>query len=155
MNWIDILRLFFVYAYIFSPKFSDAWGVSFIVYFLIWIKFPKYLQVFDGARQLLYTIYKTMSSIKTFMLFLSIALLIYAHLTYVLCLDTPNAVCGDSLFGNFVLSFGLLFSIMDGYTDFPGKQLFLLFTFSLVIPIVLANLLIAIMSNTYNRLSNS
>jgi hypothetical protein len=103
----------------------------------------------------LFTIYKTMSSITTFMLFLSIALMIYAHLTYVLCLDTPGATCGDSLFGNFVLSFGLLFSIMDGYTEYPGKQLFLLFVFSLVIPIVLANLLIAIMSNTYNRLSNS
>lgn len=99
-------------------------------------------------------IFEIMASIRVFLVYLTLALVIHAHLTFELCLDNPTAICGKTFSDNLVLSYGLLFSQLDNYTEFPPMQMILLVIFSLVIPIVLANFLIAIMSNTYDTLNN-
>ena len=155
MNLIDIARLVSVYVMILAPAFSSENSISFLVYLVTWIKLPKNLQVFDGTRRLLYLTYQTMYSILAFLVYLTLAIFAYGHLMHVICLSTPkDETCTSGFLESLVLSFGLLFSQMENYTQYPPLKLFLLIVFAMIIPTVLINLLIAIMSKTYANLSN-
>mmetsp|Transcript_5599 Transcript_5599/g.3984 ORF Transcript_5599/g.3984 Transcript_5599/m.3984 type:complete len:101 (-) Transcript_5599:402-704(-) len=89
-----------------------------------------------------------------FLVVLVLAMLADVHVNYSLC--TVADACEDKTINLlFVESYGLLFGQMDNYSELPFAIFMILVIFSFINVLVLLNLLIAIMSNAYDRVSNN
>lgn len=91
-------------------------------------------------------IFEIINDITTFLLILFTALFAYAQITYVLTQKGSRDIITD-LANSYVLSMGEL----GEFGEFYYMQFFIFMMFSFLVPLVLMNMLIAIMSDSYAR----
>ncbi len=119
------------------------------MFLLMWIKILTYLAVFKKTRYLIKMIIEIIGEITTFLFILFIAILAYAQILYT-TKDTDSEETSTAR-GSFLLAFGEL-----GDFESIGLVQFLIFAlFLFFIPLVLMNMLIAIMSDAYERVQSN
>ena len=79
------------------------------------------------------------------------ALFAYAQITYVLTTDLEKKSLETDLMNSYVLSLGEL----GGFDEFGYLQFAVFIMFSFLVPLVLMNMLIAIMSDSYSRVQSN
>lgn len=95
-------------------------------------------------------IFEIINDITTFLIILFTALFAYAQITYVLTDSSDKSIITD-LSNSYVLSLGELGS----FDEFGYLQYFIFIMFSFLVPLVLMNMLIAIMSDSYARVQSN
>jgi ABC-type multidrug transport system fused ATPase/permease subunit len=110
----------------------------------MWVKIITYLSVFKSTRYLIKMIMEIIADISTFLIILGIAMMAYAQIMWSLDqLDVSDEVVRNS----YVLAFGEL----GDFQDFGTVKFFIFVLFTFFIPLLLMNMLIAIMSDAYER----
>ena len=143
---MDIIRIFIIYFCIITEKSDLKVGneTLAIMFSFVWIKVIKYLQVFKPLRYLIKMIFECIWNLRTFMTILLLAMVAYAQINQsISTADNSNFI--HLLRSSYVLSFGELGS----FEDAAVVKFFVFALFSFIIPLVLMNLLIAIMSDAY------
>jgi ABC-type multidrug transport system fused ATPase/permease subunit len=114
------------------------------MFLLMWVKIITYLSVFKSTRYLIKMIMEIIADISTFLIILGIAMMAYAQIMWSLDqLDVSDEVVRNS----YVLAFGEL----GDFQDFGTVKFFIFVLFTFFIPLLLMNMLIAIMSDAYER----
>ena len=121
-----------------------------ILFLLMWYKIINYLSVFKPTRYLIKMIFEIISDISTFMIIMFTALFAYAQIYYVIDNTTTSEGASDFIgyiSDSYVLSLGEL----GDYDTYGFLKYFTFMIFSFLVPLVLLNMLIAIMSDSYSR----
>lgn len=159
-NYIDLLPLAFIgtsacFSWIDADP-SNARPVNAMAAFFLWIKFLYFLRIFKGTGYLISMIVEVVADMKIFLSVFIITLAAFGHCFLILSLNNADAE------GAFVLgfldsiNFTYRMALGDFDTDsFVGADLWLVWTMFLLatvfLLIVMLNLLIAIISDTYER----
>ena len=109
----------------------------------------NYLLVFKPTRYLIKMIFEIIKDIKTFLIILFSSLFAYAQISFVLDAGSPDVEHDFvlQLKNAYVLSFGEL----GAFDEFSSLRFIVFIIFSFLIPLVLMNMLIALMSDSYSR----
>ena len=145
-NWIDLTRLAIMYFIVITfdhEEPTEKWILA-LVLGMVWLKIIKYLQVFKTFRYLIQMCFDVIHDLRTFMLVLMIFYAAYTQIMITLSDDFTSAEVMRS-------SYGLLYGDFGDYTEFDTVKFVVFVFFTFVIPLVLMNLLIAIMSDSYAR----
>ena len=150
-NFIDVSRIVSTYTYlIYCWTNSNSIPLNQILTILYWARAVTYFRIFDKTRYLIRMIIETFLDIVPFLLIFFTATFTFALLFHI---ETGSSNFSDT----FVLAYQLNFNefsgfLKDGYsTDYSAMFWFIFFISSIMNPIILLNLLIAIMSDTYDR----
>lgn len=113
----------------------------------------NYLLVFKPTRYLIKMIFEIIYDIKTFLIILFSSLLAYAQISFVLDANTDAVDDGfvTQLKNSYVLSLGEL----GDFGEFSALRFIVFIIFSFLIPLVLMNMLIALMSDSYSRVQTN
>lgn len=152
-NLLDLGRLAAIYIYLFSvvdDKFELPFYVLPTTFLLMWFKILSYLQVFKPTRYLIKMIFEIIGDITTFLVILFTALFAYAQITYIMTDNTDKELTTD-LKNSYVLGLGEL----GEFGDFGYLQFFIFIMFSFLVPLVLMNMLIALMADSYTRVQSN
>jgi hypothetical protein len=148
INWIDLTRFALIIYCIYdinnplTDNFKDVYAIMFV---LVWFKLIKYLQVFDATRYLTRMMFDVVADLGTFILILLLVILAYAQIT-ISIEDSGDAKTFDELSRQaYVLAFG----DFGGFDTFTFVKFMVFVIFSFVVPLVMMNLLIAIISDSY------
>jgi len=134
-----------------------------ILFLLMWFKILSYLTVFKPTRYLIKMIFEIINDIRTFLIILFTALFAYAQICYVI--DKSNyeiAVAGGdeeatatSIESEIRSSYTLSLGELGEFGDFDQLKFVIFVMFSFLVPLVLMNMLIAIMSDSYARVQTN
>ena len=155
-NWLDLTRLTLMFMILVSKSglnYSVPHELYPITFFLMWVKILSYFSVFKPTRYLIKMIFEIISDILTFLIILFTAIFAYAQINYSFQeAGDPAAVSFyDEMRIGYVMAYGELGDFMT-----PDYVKFFIFAvFSFFIPLVLLNMLIAIMSDSYARVQNN
>jgi len=145
-NILDLTRIILIYRLVLSEALGWDWFDSFlpVMFLVVWLRIFNQLQVFDPVRYLIKMIMEIIIDIQSFMLILILAMVAYAHISY-LTKEAGNV--NEEIKESYVLAFGEL----GNYPDFDFLRFFIFILFTLFVPLLLMNMLIAIMSDAYER----
>jgi len=149
-NMLDLTRIILITWYLLSNMFfSTPIIAEFIpfVFFLLWIKIFKYLQVFTAFRYLIMMIQAIVKDISTFLVILFLSMFAYGQIML-----TMNE---DRSWKDFRQGYVLAFGDLGEFANYSLIQFFMFIIFTFFIPLTLMNMLIAIMSDTYGRVQGS
>lgn len=152
----DISRAIFNYLYIFEFLFPKVLTLPQETYAVIslfmWIKFLNYLTIFKPLRYLIKMLSEIMNDIQAFIIILFTAMLAYAQISYAL---QGNIDSSDSSYKSFTyelrFSYAFAYGELPSYKTTPWLEFFIFFLFSFFMPLVLLNMLVAIMGDSYAR----
>jgi WD40 repeat protein len=151
-NCIDMIRIvhIFIYeAYYFFIYPTDYYAKDhiFFITILTWIRALAYFRIFDTTRYLIKMIMEILKDMVPFLVILLFSTIGFAYLLLVLRVDTnPDQTFSDA----FILSYRAAY----GDWDLEGFQLsewIWFFIVSAMNPLIMLNMLIAIMGDTYDR----
>ena len=156
-NWIDFLRLFSMNLFIIlywqkdekDPDSDIYFYTNSIVTFLIFLRGISYFRLFESTRYMIDLIKESITDMLGFILVLAFSVISFAFIFYTLE-DPKNK---STLVDNIINSY----SINIGGGEIKGGSLYkILFYIATVInPIILLNLLISILGNTFERVESS
>ena len=153
VNLIDFARLFAGFAYLYyttHPGHEPPGYLLPITLLFMWIKIFSYLAVFKPTRYMIQMISEIINDSKSFMIILFTAMTAYAQVVYTLTPSDQRDI-DQAIRQSYVLSLGDLGSFST--IDVLGFFIFVLFSF--FIPLVLMNMLIAIMGDSYSRVQEN
>ena len=110
---------------------------------LVWFKAVKYLQVFKATRYLIQMILDVIYDIKIFLMILFVVVFAYGQILISIDPEGPYELM--------TRAYGLAFGDLGDYSTFSYVKFSIFAGFSFLIPLVMMNLLIAIMSDSYAR----
>jgi hypothetical protein len=151
-----ILDVFGVYKGLLRP-------VAAIAFIILWIKMFYFLRVFDATQRLIRMIIEIVNDMKNFLIVLLIGVLAFTGGLYIIQqgLGSDNLFVGESTFDAFIYTYRMAQGdfILDEFDTFATNGLyveyyliwFIFILGSLFLVIVLMNLLIAIMGDTFSR----
>lgn len=146
-NITDLARLGTIYLYLYSHQNQDFELPTYLVpvmFMFMWFKILAYLTVFKPTRYLIKMIFEIIGDITTFLIILFTALIAYAQICYVI--DNDGEV-DMQVRNSYVLALGEL----GEYEEFSFMKFLVFVLFSFFIPLVLLNMLIALMADSYTR----
>ena len=150
-NFLDLARITCTFVYLgFCWSGEESIALSQILTILYWIRAVTYFRIFDKTRYLIRMIIETFVDIVPFLLIFFTATLTFALLFFI-------ATKSESFSETFVMAYQLNFNdfsgfLTDGYAEGLSSIFWCVFFISSIMnPIILLNLLIAIMSDTYDR----
>ena len=152
-NYFDMSRLFGVYLLCYEiirddPEFILPYQVRPTVFLLMWHKVINYLKVFKATRYIIQMIGEILMDIMSFLLILFTSMFAYSQINYVL--SSEKNFDGDIKAG-YTLSLG----DTPDLDDYPLYNFFIFMIFSFLIPMVLMNMMIALMGDSYTRVQNN
>jgi len=118
-----------------------------IVLLLLWLRILWFLQIATATRYLVRIMLEIMKDLKVFLLVFGLALVAYAHVSHHL-----DGGFGNNLKLSYALAFG---DIGDSYEEYSALRFFFFICFTFFIPLLMMNLLIAIMSDSYERVQSN
>lgn len=149
-NYIDSMRIICTYVYlVYAWSSTNSIPLNQILTILYWIRAVTYFRIFDKTRYLIRMIIETFTDIIPFLLIFFTATFTFALLFYI---TTGSASFAETFIFAYQLNFNEFSGFLDGY--FYSKSVIfwcIFFISSIMNPIILLNLLIAIMSDTYDR----
>lgn len=167
VNWTDIARILIIYGCLVvqTLELEDAHEYLYfmlpIMYGLCWFKLIfVYLGVFKAIRYFLHMINVIFVDIAPFMIILLVTMLASTHLNFVVVKqsyfigevdDDEFQEDGDMFVGMSKDAYALSLGETPDYGDLLNLHFFVFLVFSFLIPLVLMNLLIAIMSDSYEK----
>ena len=162
-SWLDLLHIALTisFALLFFAGLSDARPVLAVALYLRWFGTLYYMQPFASTGPLVRMILVILVDMRYFLLILAVAIAAAWSSFRLLLLEVSEEaeidVLGDSANGLFTM-FNLLVLGDFGVEVFTGPYVVLvrlLFVISMmVVPVVLLNLLIALMSDSYERIQD-
>lgn len=162
-NYFDLAIIFIISATIildiFDTKADTQRRLYAVSIFVMWIKTMYYLRVFRKVGYLTSMIMKVLSDLKYFMLILSMSILAFANAFYILSLNNePEKQFVSSFYDSIKWTYLIVLGEFDteGIIDINDSGIVqILFGFAtLFLLIVLLNLLISIISDTYAEIEN-
>ena len=114
----------------------------------MWFKILSYLSVFKPTRYLIKMTFEIINDITTFLIILFTALFAYAQICYVI--DGDKDVDTELR-----LSYGLALGELGDIEEFSLIKFLFFVLFSFFIPLVLLNMLIALMADSYTRVQSN
>ena len=112
------------------------------------MKIINYLTIFKPTRYLIKMVSEIIKDIKSFLIILFAAIFAYAQINYSL-----NDEIGIDV--QLKASYGIAFGDLGDYKELPYVDTFMFTCFSFFIPLVLLNMLIAIMADSYTRVQTN
>lgn len=123
---------------------------------LVWIRIISFLRLFSQTRSLIRLLIEVIKDMIPFMLVLLIGVGAFTTAIYIVINNHSLAIENERI--SFVDSLKHVYRLMFGDfdTDNYGTPLWILFIFSSIfMPLIMLNMLIAIMSDTYERVSSN
>jgi hypothetical protein len=149
-NMIDLARLTLIYMNLATkvyPTFYVSNEIIALTFLLMWIKIFNYLAVFKATRYLIKMIFEIVADIKTFLIILFITLFAYGQIIF--------ALTGGDFGSELRMSYGLAYGDLGDYQEMGMVQYIIFVIFSFFIPLVLLNMLIALMADSYTRVQTN
>lgn len=150
-NFVDLSRIFGTYIFVFFKVYKkNHVFLNQILTALYWIRAVTYFRISDKTRYLIRMITETFADIVPFLLIFFSSTITFALLFYVV-------EKSDNFSNTFVIAYRLNFNdfsgiMPNGYSDDLSLTFWIIFFLaSIMNPIILLNMLIAIMSDTYDR----
>jgi hypothetical protein len=159
-NYIDLAPIFLIWiAVVFSTAVNNpkiARPIYAIAAFFMWIKFLYFLRIFRGTGYLISMIIEVVSDMRIFFAVFFVTVAAFGHCFFILALNNDDA---NNVFikgSTDALTFTYRMALGDFATDqFGNADLWLVWTMFLMatvfLLIVMLNLLIAIISDTFER----
>jgi len=144
-----------------GAKFEDTNRVAAISVLVLYFKLFYFLRIFFATAYLVRMIIEIMLDMKFFVTVLMIATIAFANAFYILGRNSSEEdgnLAGENFMDAFIFSYkmGLGDFITDGFGTRDEEILWIFFLFnSLIILIVLLNLVIAIMGDTFDRVQET
>ena len=151
-NTLDISRILLLYIYpVCVIAGADSYTLDVmlsLVTVIAWIRIVGYIRMFDRTRYLIHMIIEVMKDMGPF-------LLIFIMSTFAFCIAFYAASSNEEDFIDMVKhSYNLTYGEYDN-ENYNNLELFIFFVASLFNALLLLNLLIAIMGDTYDRVRNA
>jgi len=141
-----------------NVKENDLNAVSSLAVLLMWSRFLLMLRMFSKTAYLISMIQAIVYQMRYFVLALLIAIFAFANTFFILGRNDPNNFSGNNIWDAFIFSYRMGLGDFDT-GNFATKDEILVWTFwflnTLVILIILLNLVIAIMGDTFERVQET
>lgn len=150
INVIDLFRIALIYLSIFDQLLTLEMPdeLHAVMFTLIWFKILTYLAAFKPMRYLIQMIFDILYDIRTFLMILLLATVAYSQI--LLTFDRSDAYDSYGRIG-YLLAFGEL----SGPEEFGLTKFIIFGIFAFIVPLVMMNLLIALMSDSYARIQSN
>ena len=144
-NLVDLLRasLFFIYCILFWTSNTEYNELLSIIIFLTWSRGITYFRLFSGTRYYINLLFAVIQDMSSFFIIFFYSIVGFGLVFYSLSSSTDYF---DFLTSTYVLNFGNMKT--DNYNKLEWVFFLLVTVFN---PIIMLNLLISIMSDTYSR----
>jgi hypothetical protein len=150
-NVIDVLKGFFTMTYLISKVTDYDEGFESIRFFwacailMAWIRMIGFFRISKATRYLIRMIIEIVSGIVPFMIIFLISI-------FAICLS-HLALRGENFWDEWIIAFRM--GLGDfGDTETEGEK-FLFYFFSLALPVIMLNLLIAMMGDIYSEVQEN
>lgn len=149
-NYIDLLRSILCFLYLFYSIWIDAYTLGYSLFacvvLLSWIKGVSYFRLFKDTRYLIYLLYKVCKDIRAFIIILIYSTLAFAFVSTVLGKTDHDTSFQNHLLSSYQLNFGNIQDVQYDILEWIVMSLIVI-----VNPIIMLNVLISIISDTYDR----
>jgi hypothetical protein len=161
-NIVDLSSTSMVIAFV-SADFAEASeevgrNIASVAVFLLWVKLFYFLRIFHPTAAFIRMITEIVKDMTTFTFILILAIIAFANCFYIIdggVSPGTNRVSGENLYLTLLNTYstGLGDFATDEYTSSPHEVLLWVFFYlcTLLIQIVLLNLLIALMGDTFDK----
>lgn len=144
---MDLVRMALIFTVILTymiPLTELPKWINPVMLLLMWIKIFNYLAVFESTRYLIKMIFEIIEDVSAFLIILVTAILAYTQI--IMSIEETEGL-DQTMRNSYVLALGEL----GEFGAASGLQFIIFVVFSFFIPLILMNMLIAIMSDAYER----
>lgn len=157
LNWLDLIRSASCIAYLlfFLLELQSDWyyEIFTLVTLTTWVRGVVYFRIFESTRYLSRLLYEVVVDFRAFLFVLAYTTLSLCFITMVMDRNFGETAFEDNIFIAYKLNLG---DVNDVYTEKFSYIMFAVVTTMIIInPIIMLNLLISIIGDTFERVQST